>query len=282
MKSFPALLILALAIGTESVYSSPHSFSSLIYHSYSVFDYLSTPARKNGEFGIKEIVPKQYRTRYEKWKSEMLSTEFGREIWETYSVNQEFLLTIKVSGSKKFGAGTDDFEWDDNGKLVAATITLGKDLDKGFPDPVYYPVMNSLAAPNDEYGVYNNLLASTKLAHEIGHVTFTARSNSSLFQKQNKLMESYYEIFLNNGFNTRDTRLVSLERELGAQPIAIWEDREYWSEVNAMKYLIQRIEREGFYCTVMNRIRRNVADHAQNYRDRFENLNPNNQSVCGN
>jgi hypothetical protein len=283
MKRFPALSFIVLfGAATAAVAHPALSFSSLEYHSELLLDSGKTYSRKGDDHGIKEVVPKEYRSRYQKWKDEMLATEYGRELWNTYAINKEFRLTIKVSGSRKFGAGTDDFEWDHNGKLVAATITLGKDLDKGFPDPVYYPVMNSLAAPKDEYGIYSNLLASTKLAHEIGHVTFTAKVNGSQFQKQNELMESYYKIFLHNGFNTRDPRLVALEGELGAQPLAIWEDREYWSEVNAMKYLVERIGKEWFYCTVMNKIKRNVEDHAQNYRDRFEGLGAGNHSVCGN
>jgi hypothetical protein len=61
----------------------------------------------------------------------------------------------------------------------------------------------------------NIILASVKMAHEIGHVLYTERINSLLFRKQNKLMESYYKIFLSNGFNTKDPRLVALEKELG-------------------------------------------------------------------
>src|SRR5689334_5127089 len=97
------------------------------------------------EFGIKEIVADEFQQRYQKWKSELLSTEFGRQQWDRYANNDKFLLKIVVSTDKKFGARTGDFKWDDNGRLIGATITLGKNLDRGFPDPVYYPVMNSLS-----------------------------------------------------------------------------------------------------------------------------------------
>jgi hypothetical protein len=222
------------------------------------------------EFGIKEIVPKEFQSRYQKWKVELLSTDYGRSLWEQYANDRSFLLTIKVSASRKGGAGTDDFEWDNNGNLVAATVTLGKDLDKGFPDPVYYPVMNSLASQADVHSMTGDLLASTKFAHEIGHVAFTARINSQLFRKQNRLMDNYYNIFLNNGFNTRDPKLVSLETELGARPLDIWEDREYWSEVSALHYLVQKIDRESFYCSVISKIRSNVDSYAVRYKDRFD------------
>jgi hypothetical protein len=226
--------------------------------------------RKPAEIGIKEVVPKSLRGKYEKWKEELLSTEFGRQQWDLYASRKDFLLTIVVTKDKRFGAGTDGYEWNDDGDLVAATITLGKELDKGYPDPIYYPVMNSLSTYNEPYQISGNILASTKLAHEIGHVNFTAKVNSILFQRQNKLMASYYKIFLHNGYDTSDPRLVELAKDLGADPIDIWEDREYWSEVNAMHYLAERINKEFFYCSVFNRIRRNVSNYARNYQDRFE------------
>jgi hypothetical protein len=233
------------------------------------------------EFGIKEIVPKDYLARYTRWKDELLQTEFGRNLWDKYSSRTDFLLTIKVAGSRKNGAGTDDFAWDQNGQLVAATVTLGKDLDKGFPDPVYYPVMNSLAGQTEVRSVTGDLLAATKIAHEIGHVTFTAQINSQLFRKQNRLMESYYNIFLKNGFDTRDPRLVSLEGELGARPLEIWEDREYWSEVSALHFLVQKIRRESFYCAVISKIRSNVDSYAARFKDRFDLSGVSPHGACG-
>jgi hypothetical protein len=233
------------------------------------------------ESGIKEVVPKEFQSRYQKWKAELLSTDYGRSLWEKYANDKAFLLTIKVSASRKGGAGTDDFEWDNNGNLVAATVTLGKDLDKGFPDPVYYPVMNSLASQTELHAMSGELLASTKFAHEIGHVTFTAQINSQLFRKQNRLMENYYDIFLRNGFNTRDPKLVSLESELGARPLDIWEDREYWSEVSALHYLVQKIDRESFYCSVISKIRSNVDSYAVRYKDRFDLSSIAQRPLCG-
>jgi len=236
----------------------------------------STAADRQGsgnalpETGIREDVPKEYRDRYAKWKEELLSTDFGRQQWEYYAANKQFLLTIVVSSDKKFGAGTDDYKWDDDGKLIAATITLGKNLDRGFPDPVYYPVMNSLAYFGQASEISGDILASAKFAHELGHVVSTSQVNAKLFQSQNKLMASYYKIFLNNGYKTSDPRLVDLAGQLGAEPIRIWEDREYWGEANAMHYLIQRINKEFFYCSVLGRIRRNVSDYAPDYQQRFD------------
>src|SRR5262245_55297027 len=96
--------------------------------------------------GIRLDIPDKYKDRFERWKDELLSTAFGRSQWDAYANNKEFILTIKVSGSRGKGAGTDTYLWDDSGKFVGATITLGDDLDKGYPNPIYYPVMNSLSA----------------------------------------------------------------------------------------------------------------------------------------
>lgn len=239
-------------------------------------------AKTQIEFGIKEVVPVELRYRYQKWKGELLSTEFGRRQWERYANNKDFLLTIIVSSSRKFGAGTDDFDWDENGKLVSATITLGKNLDKGFPDPVYYPVMNSLATYDGMYEVGGDILASTKIVHEIGHVNFTSEANSNLFQRQNRLMASYNSIFLKNGYNTKDERLLALASELGARPIEIWEEREYRSEVDAMRFLLERISKETFFCSVYDRMRRNISEHARNYRDRFQSVSDLAPAACRN
>lgn len=242
------------------------------YHSEPATNSSSRSARRADKSGIREIVPKNLQDKYERWKEELLSTEFGRREWDTYANNKDFLLTIVLSEGRKYGAGTDDYEWSDDGRLVAATITLGKELDKGYPDPIYYPVMNSLSDHSEAYQISGNILASTKMSHEIGHVKFTAGINSKLFQRQNRLMASYYKIFLSNGYNTGDPRLVDLAGQLGANPIAIWEDREYWSEVNAMQYLTEKINREPFFCSVFNRIRRNVNSYARNYQERFEQI----------
>ena len=282
MKRYPVIafvFVFCTAGGAASTISA-FPFSSLDHHSEVIFDPFASHLRPADEFGIKEVIPKEFLPRYQKWKDELLATEYGRSLWDSYAGNREFLLTIKVSGSRKFGAGTDNFEWDSNGKLIAATVTLGKDLDKGFPDPVYYPVMNSLSSQSELHGSSHGILAATKLAHEIGHVAFTSEINSSLFRKQNKLMESYYKIFLANGLNTRDPRLIALEKELGGQPIAIWEDREYWSEVSAMRYLVEKIGNESFYCAVINKIKRNVSEFARNYKARFEMNNIAGRPAC--
>lgn len=220
--------------------------------------------------GIKEVVPKAYRPRYEKWKADLLSTDFGKQLWLHYAENKEFGLKIVVTQERKNGAGTEDFKWDDNGKLIEATIYLGKDLDKGFPDPVYYPVMNSLGSLPDLVQA-GSILASAKLAHELGHVEQISRMNGDVFQNQNKIITAYYRIFLKNGYKASDARLEKLVDELGARPIDIWQDREYWSEVSALNYLVDRLDSSASYCAFMRKMRSNLNNYAENYSSRFDN-----------
>ena len=81
--------------------------------------------------GIKLDIPDRFKKRFERWKAELLSTELGRSQWERYANSKHFVLTIKVTRSKGKGAGTDRFQWDDEGRFVGATISLGSDLDEG-------------------------------------------------------------------------------------------------------------------------------------------------------
>jgi hypothetical protein len=231
---------------------------------------LAAGPKVDAEHGIKEIIPQEFRERYNKWKAELLSTEFGRGQWAKYESSETFLLKIIVASDKKFGAGTGDFKWDDNGRLVGATITLGKNLDRGFPDPVYYPVMNSLSILTEPAELKGNILASAKMAHELGHVGQTSEADGRVFQKQEALMTAYYKIFLNNGYNTRDPHLVELAQDLGRAPIEIWEDREYWGEANALRFLVARMNKEySAICPVLGNIMRNVNIYAPSYEYRF-------------
>jgi hypothetical protein len=85
-------------------------------------------------------------------------------------------------------------------------------------------------------------------------------------------MDSYNDIFLRNGYNTGDPRLVALADELGAKPIEIWEEREYRSEVSAMQYLVERMSGEPASCSVFSRMKRNVSFYARNYYDKFSEI----------
>ena len=222
--------------------------------------------------GVKEVIPAKFQGKYQKWKAELLSTEFGRRQWENYSNNKQFILTITISGKEGHGAGTGKYQWDETGELVGATITLGSKLDKGLPNAIYFPVMNSLSSEEPKYRISKNLLAAAKFAHEFGHVNQTAKMNSNLFQLQNKLMPVYNEILLKNGYNINDQNLIEITKQMGGTPVEIWENREYWGETNAMLYLIDRINKENFYCSVFNKIKRNISLYAKDYEERFEQI----------
>lgn len=228
--------------------------------------------------GIREEIPKKYQERYERWKAELLATEFGRRQWEAYANNRSFVLVIKVDGGKGKGAGTDKFQWDDKGNFVGATITLGSNIESGYPSPIYYPVLNSLSSHQSSYTISGRILAATKLSHELGHVAQAETANREVIEKQSRLIPEYTSIFLRNGHNIQDKKLVALAEELGGTPVEIWESREYWSEVTAMKYLRERIKDESYYCFVFNKIRRNVTNYARDYVDRFE---PSALESCG-
>jgi hypothetical protein len=230
--------------------------------------------------GIREDIPAKYKDRYEKWKAELLSTGFGRQQWDSYANNKGFILTIRVSSKKDKGAGTEDYLWDDTGNFVGATITLGDELNEGFPNPIYYPVLNSLSADETSYSISGKIIAATKISHEIGHVNQTATANKKFLETQNELMPVYTSIFLKNGRDTKDKKLVDLAEQMGGTPVEIWESREYWSEVNAMRYLNERISKEDFYCFVFNKIKRNIETYAKDYEKRFDQYPEFSQSPC--
>ena len=225
--------------------------------------------RRPDEGGIKEVIPEKYAGRYQAWKSDFLSTQAGRDQWEYFESNPQFTLTITISTENAEGASTGKYHWNQAGKLVAATINLGSRLDDGYPNPIYFPVMNSLVPTDPSESVTGTTLAATKLAHEFGHVLRTAQVDPQLYQLQGQLIPQYNKIFLNNGRKADDPRLLELARQMGGTPVAIWEDREYWGETNAMVYLRDRILQDDLRCLLFNRIRHSVDLYAKQYENRF-------------
>jgi hypothetical protein len=219
--------------------------------------------------GIKEDIPSKYAERYAQWKKEFLSTEAGRDQWADYENNSHFTLTITVSRENAEGATTGNYKWNSAGQLIAATITLGMRLDAGYPNPIYFPVMNSLVPTESAARIDGSTLAATKLAHEFGHVNRTAKADASLYQLQSQLIPQYNKIFLSNGRNANDPRLVDMTRQLGGTPVEIWEDREYWGEANAMLYLRDRFADDNLRCLLFNRIKHSVDLYAKSYERRF-------------
>jgi len=219
--------------------------------------------------GIREVVEDKYQKRYQEWKSEFLSTEIGRAQWALYSQNPHLVLTITVAKGNSHGGGSGKYAWDESGQLTAATITLGTRIDEGYPSSVYYPVMNALEAYESEKLLSGNVLAAAKIAHEFGHVTRMTGTPEATYRLQLRLVPAYNKIFLSNGFNVDDPRLVEMAKLMGGNPVQLWEDREYWGEANAMLYLRDRVAKESFHCKLFNRIKRSVEEYAKTYEERF-------------
>ena len=175
--------------------------------------------------GIREDIPAKYLERYQAWKNEFLSTESGRQQWHRYATDPILKLTITFTRDNAEGATTGKYKWNDNGQLIAATIVLGARLDEGYPNPIYFPVMNSLVPTGTANDVTGNTLAATKMAHEFGHVNRTAKVDGALYQLQTQLIPQYNKIFLSNGRNPKDPGLVELAQKIGVTPVHIWDDR---------------------------------------------------------
>lgn len=227
---------------------------------------LATPPETGG---IREVIPEKYQRRYEEWKAEFLSTDIGKAQWEMYAHHPHLELTITVSGNNLKGAGSGKYKWNDSGELVAATISLGAEIDRGYPSSVYYPVMNALEPFESQKLIDGSMLAATKLAHEFGHVMKISSVPRTLYELQIQLVPVYNKIFLSNGYNVNDPRLVEIAEKIGGNPVQIWEDREYWGEANAMLFLRDRVAKEKYHCRLFGRIKQAVEEYAKDYEERF-------------
>jgi len=276
-----AVLLTMLAALSLAPFSTGHTspkpveppvdyFDEALITSYHGVEPSVTSRKDDSTGGITEEIPAKYVSRYQAWKEEFLSTEAGRSQWASYQNNPDFTLHIIVARDNAEGATTGHYKWNDAGQLVAATITLGVRLDEGYPNPIYFPVMNSLI-PNDSTAnrVSGSTLAATKLAHEFGHVNRTTKVDSTVYQLQSQLIPQYNKIFLSNGRNPNDPRLLELSQKIGGTPVQIWEDREYWGEANAMTYLRDRVTEESLRCTLFSKIKHSVDLYAKDYEPRF-------------
>lgn len=256
---------------TQAFVNSPPLVSG--YHGFIAgSDKSAGKVRLTNSGGIREQVPPKYAARYQQWKQEFLATDTGREQWASYENNPNFTLTFVITRENPEGGNTGSYEWNHDGKLVAATITLGCRLDEGVPDPIYFPVMNSLLPTATTRNINGKTLAATKIAHEFGHVNRTAKGDPVLYQLQVQLMPQYNRIFLSNGRDTSDPRLIELAHRMGATPVEIWEDREYWGETNAMLYLRDRFADDDFRCLLFSKIKRSIDLYAPGYEERFLNV----------
>ena len=231
--------------------------------------------------GIRESINIKYKERYQEWKTEFLSTDIGRAQWDMYAHHPRLVITITVDSSNSQGASTGKYKWNDSGDLVAATITLGAQVDQGYPSSVYYPVMNALEPFESKNLIGGSVLAATKIAHEFGHVMKIAGTPEAVYHLQGELIPVYNKIFLNNGYNVNDPRLVELAKKMGGTPVELWEDREYWGEANAMLFLRDRVAREKFHCRLFGKIKRAVEEYAKDYEERFAEIAKSQGAIYG-
>jgi hypothetical protein len=284
--------VITLFLSTFSVgHTSPQPFhpnineltAEQLIASYHSSETTETSGPDDSAGGIKEEIPIKYLSRYQQWKQEFLSTDAGRGQWTFYEKNPNFTLNITISRDNAEGATTGKYKWNDTGQLIGATITLGMRLDEGYPNPIYFPVMNSLVPSESFNRIGGNTLAATKIAHEFGHVNRTSKVDSTVYQLQTQLIPQYNKIFLSNGRDPNDPRLLDLAQKIGGTPVQIWEDREYWGEANAMMYLRDRVTEEGLRCVLFSRIRHSVDLYAKDYEPRFLEIaraNPS-RKICG-
>lgn len=231
--------------------------------------------------GIKEVIAEKYKKRYQLWKNEFLSTEVGRTQWEFYAHHPRFVLTITISRNMRNGAQTSDFKWSHSGELMAATITLSSRIDEGLYNPAYYPVTDALAQSASLNLISKEILAASTIAHEFGHVNRVASINGTIYQLQQQLIPVYNSIFRSNGFNTRDPQLIELAQRMGATPVELHEESEYWGEANAVLYLRERIVKKKIQRLLFCEIKRKVEWFVPNLKDGFlQLLNQNDLVVC--
>lgn len=191
---------------------------------------------------LSEQIPSRYRERYEKWKTTFLSVGAGRRLWSKYAGNPGFSLTIVVSKSLGQGAliRLGDYRWN-GGRLVAATIVLGNQLDNGYPVRDNYPILGSLRFIGDgRDDTRGDVLAAAKIAHEFGHIELAAGSDASSYRLQNDLVLAYGSHFISNGHKF-DPVMTNLERMLGGTPDEIDAEREFLAECCALRYLLDRL-----------------------------------------
>ncbi|HSE37385.1 MAG TPA: hypothetical protein VLG74_08800, partial [Blastocatellia bacterium] len=229
-----------------------------------------TSHRERTGGGIQEEIPKRYNDRYLEWKKEFLASATGRGQWDTYAHHPRLVLTITMSADQRDGARTDKYEWDDSGGLIAVTITLGPQIDEGYPKPAYYPVLSSVERLKTKLKI-GNILAAAKIAHEFDHVN-QAYAGGARFRRQTEVAHAYNAILLSNGYDTRDPRLIELSQELGGTPVELSEEREYSSEENSMRYLLDRFKDGDRRRALLGRVKKTIGLYAQNFAERFNQI----------
>lgn len=235
--------------------------------------------------GIKEDIDPKFRERYEKWKAEFLSTPAGRNDWERFANDPNFTLTIRMSEAEEKAippgsrdswrqsarVDVDAYDWDGQNKLAAATILLGSRLDRDAPqDSNAYPITSSLGSPGGDRTKpavvgKGEIIAATKLAHEVGHVKHTASPDPvevARYQKQQDLVPEYsrngrgmYELErlereakdsaekadVQAHIAERRKLLADMAIEVGGTPDELRVERDHRAEANTIPYLQDRL-----------------------------------------
>jgi len=216
--------------------------------------------------GIREEIPDRYRDRFDKWKIELLSTDYGRELWDRFAKDRGLILRIVISRTEGTGALAGRYKREPSGRLVEATIVLGNDLDQGYPAPVYYPVLNSLKRGQIE----GSVLAAAKMAHELGHVSQAANQDTKLVQLRDRLSALYNARLIRLGYSEQDNFLSFLARQMGGTPVQLSEEKEYASEVYTYRYIESRFGRTKKFCRVVRQVHKNLEAEGPEYGPYFE------------
>ena len=261
--TFPAAILLFCLLYSLSIKATPSAESTEIDQ---VSAWLAARANRST---VREIIASEYKKRYQKWKNEYLSTSAGREQWERFALNQHFELTITVSRQQAHGAKV-DFQWDDFGHLIAATIILGDKLDSGYPSAINYPITCSLSPGDLPPEVKGKILAATKLSHEFGHLNQVMSMDGRTYQLQNRLMLDYMRVFNGNGFNIHDPSLMVLAEQMGGTPVSISQNREHWAEAGALDYLQERLPKLNKRAKIPSAIKDAINAYQSTYGDRFQ------------
>jgi len=204
-------------------------------------DDLTVVAKNEKTPNLVEQIPDHYLGRYRQWKATFLSVPAGQQLWQKYAADLQFHLTIVVSKNQGKGAKVDDYRWE-SGKLIAATIVLGSQLNYGYPGQQYYPVLSSLAFtryPWEERSDF--ILAGAKIAHEFGHIDHTANSDAGEYQLRDELLDVYASQFKSNGYDADDPVLKELAEKMGGAPDEVHGQREFWAETYSLRYLLDKL-----------------------------------------
>jgi len=217
---------------------------------------------------IEESIPEKYERRYRKWKREFLATEAGRQQWEVFSHHPTLILTITVSRDCSTGAKAGNFNWDVSGNLIGATITLGSNIDDGYPSPSFYPVLNSLRRLDGRKAPAGSILAAAKIAHEFEHIN-QASAGGLVYRATNEMVKTYNKLFIENGHNTHDPKLLELAVKMGGTPVEICEDREHGAEIKAMCYLFERLTDNALRRVLLANIKETINFFAVSFKQRY-------------